>query len=403
MEEESFRGEEDKRLGYFPGDRRKLQTSDEFTPFINFFNPESGAIEPSPGGSGPYGVFWQTSPALPIVSLMNYDLASNLLVRGSFFAMLKSKKAVLEIATDLAGGEGTNSDIVITLAIQLGQYRHQLDQYLNNPSSAMVYPVFDSFSQEKQVAGFLLVNLFWSVYFKDVLPEDSLGYIVVLENSHNQTFSYQVDGPHVQYVGQGDSHSSKFDDMKVEADVSKYIRENADGTTQSFTSADLDDQYIQYSLRVYPSQATEDKYISNHSVKFAGTVAGVFAFAAVIFVIYDVLISRRQRIVMQRAIASGEIVTSLFPKQVRTQLYNEKTRAENVTEKNVDFLRTTLSPISNQLAQDRPIADLYQNTTGKYKPLAVGILVGDLLVIYQVLAVFSPSLPIFYFVDSHVR
>jgi hypothetical protein len=52
-------------------------------------------------------------------------------------------------------------------------------------------------------------------------------------------------------------------------------------------------------------------------------VLSVCAFMSLVFVLYDCLVARRQRIVMKRALASGAIMTSRFPSQVRDQLYKE--------------------------------------------------------------------------------
>jgi hypothetical protein len=52
-------------------------------------------------------------------------------------------------------------------------------------------------------------------------------------------------------------------------------------------------------------------------------VAGVFLVTSLIFILYDQLVSRRQRIVMKKPVLSAVIVSSLYPKQVRDRIFEE--------------------------------------------------------------------------------
>jgi hypothetical protein len=65
------------------------------------------------------------------------------------------------------------------------------------------------------------VIIYWSSLLAGILPLDSKGIIIVFENECNPTFSFQVDGPVVIYLGQDDLHDSKYD--KYERNVSSLI------------------------------------------------------------------------------------------------------------------------------------------------------------------------------------
>lgn len=52
--------------------------------------------------------------------------------------------------------------------------------------------------------------------------------------------------------------------------------------------------------------------------------AAIFVFTSLVFVTYDCLVARRQKVVMNRVNETGRIVSSLFPAQVRKQLYEEQ-------------------------------------------------------------------------------
>jgi hypothetical protein len=47
-----------------------------------------------------------------------------------------------------------------------------------------------------------------------LLPPGSDGIIVVFENECCPTFSYQVNGPNVQYLGRGDFHDPQYESME---------------------------------------------------------------------------------------------------------------------------------------------------------------------------------------------
>jgi hypothetical protein len=62
------------------------------------------------------------------------------------------------------------------------------------------------------------------------------------------------------------------------------------------------------------------------SLPFAVTfaVALVFVFTVGMFILYDWLVERRQKIVLHKAAQSTKIVSSLFPKQVCDRLLDDK-------------------------------------------------------------------------------
>jgi len=85
---------------------------------------------------------------------------------------------------------------------------------LDDPNALIGYPVFDSFDKDRQVAGVLITNIYWGLFFRNILPPSAVGYICVIENSYGQTLSYRVDGKTTRYLGEVDPHDSKYDNMK---------------------------------------------------------------------------------------------------------------------------------------------------------------------------------------------
>lgn len=75
--------------------------------------------------------------------------------------------------------------------------------------------------------------------------------------------------------------------------------------TMSTTSVPLYLDYLDYTLFVYPSNVTKAVYTNNSPAIAFVVVACAFLFTSMVFVSYDCFVARRQRIVMNRAIASS--------------------------------------------------------------------------------------------------
>jgi hypothetical protein len=102
VKEQGLRAEEDEQYGMTP-EQRRLQEED---PFHDRIYGIQGIDEESPEGSGPFLPFWQSTPALPIPSLLNFDVMSHPAVTASFRKVLESGDAVLDVASNMENVEG---------------------------------------------------------------------------------------------------------------------------------------------------------------------------------------------------------------------------------------------------------------------------------------------------------
>ena len=171
--------------------------------------------------------------------------------------------------------------------------------------------------------------LLWRLNFEKVLPEGLDGIVAVMKNNMNQSFSYRIDGPKVTYLGFRDYHSTKYDDKYVFQNLAQTMQANKGPESRTYNAVDLDTDYSRYSLYVYPSEVLEDKYITNEPAIFAVIVALIFLFTLVVLAAFDILVARRQEVIMKKAVESTALVSSLYPKQVRDRLFeDEPTYAE---------------------------------------------------------------------------
>jgi hypothetical protein len=190
---------------------------------------------------------------------------------------------------------------------------------------------------------------------KNILPEGSDGIVLVVDNACTPSFTYQINGPRVQFLGGGDLHDKSYDDLEMASDLLD-LRQVAIKDSE-YTGTPIADSYCQYYVRAYPSDVLKDKYTTRKGIIFAVCALLIFGLTSAFFQLYDYCVERRQKIVYSSAVRSKAIVSSLFPTNVRD-------RMERIAErKTSDDLRKGGGVGAQSTNDDAPIADLFQNTT----------------------------------------
>lgn len=234
------------------------------------------------------------------------------------------------------------------------------------------YPVFDSLDpRNRRVAGVISAVVYWRLLFSHILPPVANGIICVLSNSFNQSLTYRIDGSDAHFVGEGDIHDRKYDHLVHTANLNEYIASISSKATRSYTSVDLNNDHGRYSLHVYPSEETEAAFRDNRPILHTLTVFGVVLFTSLVFLLYDCVVRRRQKIVMDRAVASGAIVSSLFPDQVRDKLYIASKKNDSAKKKQNDNSGALTVAKTKANDEDSPvIADQYRSATVFFADIA---------------------------------
>jgi hypothetical protein len=206
------------------------------------------------------------------------------------------------------------------------------------------------------IVAILSFAIFWRDIFKDILPQNSNGVYVVLEHTcgKGQAFTYRLDGSDTTYLGVGDLHDPKYDDLGFSATLSELMDTTKSDRDSTYTGLPLADDFCDKTLKVYPSQDMEDDYKTMKPVLFTVIAAFIFVFTSVVFVTYDLLVARRQKIiVMDRALASGAIVSSL--KMFESSFMRKRTKSK------INYQTWKLSfPVEAVVSRiySKPIADL---------------------------------------------
>eukprot|EP00977_Amphora_coffeiformis_P023090 scaffold12181_cov159-Amphora_coffeaeformis.AAC.1 len=246
--------------------------------------------------SGPFIPWWQQAPAptLGSSSLTNMDLMDDPSFSGNLLETLERRRAAL-------GFMSMN-----------GYFEYVA------PISGFYYPIVESLEPDSKVVGTLATLMFWDTFFENILPPNANGMVVVLRNTCNQSFSFQLNGPNVESLGEGDMHDSKYDFLS--RDVSFTASINKAYESRSYLGFPMDEEGCQYSLSVHASRELEDTYISMMPIVYTVGTVLIFFLTSVLFIMYDRLVEHRQRTILKEAEKSGAIVSSLFPKAFRDRL-----------------------------------------------------------------------------------
>jgi Adenylate and Guanylate cyclase catalytic domain len=240
------------------------------------------------------------------------------------------------------------------------------------PVMDVVYPIVDDLSKVEllssenydpknhTIVGLVTCSIYWREIFTDVLSPGSNGVIIVVDSECRDSFTYQIDGPDVTYLGVLDKHDTSYDDFVISTkvvDLHQYsFQENV------YSGAPLDKEFCQYSLRLYPSDDLKSDHTTNNALTFMLATLVSFAILAIIFFTYDFKVERRQKKVLSSAVRSSEIVSSLFPTSVQDQLY--PTIADD-EKRSVPFWNANekLTEMRTKEIMEGPIAKLYPETT----------------------------------------
>jgi hypothetical protein len=106
-------------------------------------------------------------------------------------------------------------------------------------------------------------------------------------------------------------------------------------------------------------------YSTSNPIIYTSMAVMIFVFTSMVFLLYDFMVERRQKLVMSTAVRTNAIVSSLFPEAVRDKLFQTGSTAKNkgdISENARDTIRQTESDMIASFTAS-PIAELYPETT----------------------------------------
>uniref|UniRef100_A0A7S3L1M8 Phosphodiesterase n=1 Tax=Amphora coffeiformis TaxID=265554 RepID=A0A7S3L1M8_9STRA len=326
-------------------------------------------FEGAVSGRGPFLPLWETFPITSnLTHWVNMDLLAVKRIEPALKHAMNSQQAVMGRVLNFAPeSEPEPVHLDLLLNAILGPHT---DHY-SEPASPLIFPLRDD---SQNVVALLVAMQYWRHTMEHVLSPASQGVVAVIENKCGQAFTYYVRGGNATYMGKGDLHDKEFEGMQKTTQLDK-----------------IDSEYCAYSLSVYPSAQLKQHYVTHSPTVKTITCIFIFLAAIGIFVTYDFLVEHRQKVVMEHALQSTAIVSSLFPEAVRERLFNEdEGLGENTrhaarrrssdgggsffSESPKNRIKTSMSdgsggPTSGQGAS-KPIADLFPHCTVLFADIA---------------------------------
>ncbi|CAB9511296.1 Receptor-type guanylate cyclase gcy [Seminavis robusta] len=335
--------------------------------------------------------YWQQYPMVKeredAISVINHDVWQAPSTAVAVLDAVQNQRVVVAPVANIA--EDSADELTLYIADII---RNWAKQYISEeddsrePIGGMWYPMYDSLesihlnlTKDQQPVGVFYAGFFWRELIRDILPSGSNGIILVYSDGCGPTFTYQLNGPNTIFLGAGDLHDSKYDAMGRSLTLFEIMdatkkQDNEEGyatkSKSSYSGLPLSETFCPGNIYVYPSQTMEDDYVTNQPLLFTLACVAIFVFTSAVFITYDLLVARRQRIVMERALASGAIVSSLFPEKVKQQLYAEQ-KQEKQPKKEMT-IKGLFDDAEHGMAVEssKPIADLFENTTIFFADLA---------------------------------
>ena len=196
--------------------------------------------------------------------------------------------------------------------------------YTEAPRSIVVAPLVNFLGGKEvfqQVTSVILIEFRWDSVFENVLQGET-PIRAVVENSCHDVFTLEITGSHVNYLGEGDQHDPRYDSFRVSSTYDErvdWVNEHKlaypspQGYEDVFGLEEDRDYQCNYEVHFYPTAQFENSYSTNQPLCFTVIVVMIFALAICIFVFYDLLVERRQSVVMDTAVKSSNIVNQLYP------------------------------------------------------------------------------------------
>ena len=167
-----------------------------------------------------YFVSWQYSPPPATYDLINGNLFSVPFFASAGRAMMTLMNETVMTPVFKHVGIPT----AMTKDEHKGLHSDLLDTRSENPHAFAVHPVRrvsvpDSDNPNGgipgDIVGVLAGAAAWDVALLDLLPEGVEGILAVVQNTCNQSYTYEIRGPNAMFLGPEDLHEDKYDDMNV--------------------------------------------------------------------------------------------------------------------------------------------------------------------------------------------
>jgi len=301
-------GLRDETVGSDPDKEAERWNATGISPSIwKAFNGHRSVREPV-GAADMYFPEWQRAPASDYNPTTNLDMASQPDIKSAIDSMLEANAPVLTRITDAS--------------FLLDQYdRRFSESMVNEPHSYLLQPIYDGLEVDRAVVAVLSAFFRWGRFFDNVVAENERGLMLILEGSCGQRYTYVLNGYKAEFLGNSDLHDMKYFDVKHKFPVGASMYGNS-------TGANSTDEQCTYAVSIYPSDEWHATFYTSDPLQYSFAVLFCFFITTIVFVLYDWMVSERQRIVLDAATRSNRIVSNLFPEAVREKLLEDALKSD---------------------------------------------------------------------------
>ena len=245
----------------------------------------------------------------------------------------------------------------------------------SGPRSVALLPIMED--NNTKLIGVTGLEIDWISYFQNVVQDGPMT-LIVLENTCDQLYSYQVQDGIAQFIGTGDLHDSSYDTM-AQSTTNDGVKDY--WSQQQFSQPILPTDHKEYSggepglclykITIYPTDSYEATFYTGIArITYTLVAVAMTVLSIGLFCLYGVMVDKRQREVLNSAAKSNAIIKSLFPAVVRDRLFEKSSSHHNQggvrssLSKNPLARRLTMNRISNHTNNNNNIGGPTTTTGG---------------------------------------
>ena len=276
---------------------------------IHRYIPEIDQDVPELENIAPYAPAWQLLPK-PTgngTSLVNYNLFSQRRFSLLSNATITTKKLAFSQVSGLADIFGKD----------VSEYYEDADEgHLGGeegseraPKAMVVQPILSDLDPASEVVGQLIAINSWENYLAGILSAESdIEVHCVLSDTCGSTFTFELKGERVTYLGEGDFHDTRGLMRSL-----KLLQK--DGEEGYFQTCAIE-------LKIYPTAGMSQNYKTSKPARLLILVLFFSLLVAAAVVTHNKGAEQRYLVMQAKAQRNNALLASLFPEKVRENLFH---------------------------------------------------------------------------------
>lgn len=276
--------------------------------------PEVGL--PVPGSifgvqdAGPVNKTYDDTPALPLYQTSSLDWYK----RPTMYNQLSEpvRRRAFEAM------KNTTLPVLSEMYTRTGPYYHQYASSEDVLGLNLLFPIYDKLGED--IHAVVTLDFLGAMYFTGVFPADADLVDVVVANTCGQeaTFKVETETNTLALVAMEDVHDPNFEEYSYSSAITDYdtlVESINNGGNLGNTEGGC-----RYHFHAYATDEYEDAFISNSPALYACATAAMFVLSALFFILYDLLVRKRQDKILTSAKQTSDMVSDMYPKTIRDRM-----------------------------------------------------------------------------------